>query len=94
MLKSFLANYVQRHRDPVNQVLHVIGLPVTFVAPIVFFCLGDVWNGIACFVIGYVLQFLGHAVEGNEAGEVVLVKKWLGFPYVEFGPKANRPETE
>lgn len=29
------------------------------------------------FVVGYALQFWGHAIEGNEVGEVTLVKKIL-----------------
>jgi hypothetical protein len=54
------------------------------------------WQAAACFVGGYALQFIGHAVEGNDAGEVVLVKRWLGKPCKEFGPlspRANDPAT-
>ena len=40
----------------------------------------------ASFVGGYGRQFLGHAIEGNDAGEVVLIKRWLGRPYREFAP--------
>lgn len=32
-------------------------------------------------VAGYVLQFLGYVVEGNDAGEMILIKKLLGKPY-------------
>ena len=45
-----------------------------------------------CFVGGYLLQFIGHAVEGNDAGEVILVKKLLGLHYVEFGPRPGADE--
>lgn len=86
-LRRFATNYAARHRHPGNVALHVIGLPVTFVLP---FVAGPVWGwkwAAVPFVVGYVLQFLGHAIEGNDAGEMVLIKKWLGRPYREFGPK-------
>jgi hypothetical protein len=35
------------------------------------------------------LQFLGHAVEGNDAGEVVALKRWLGLPYVAIAPRSK-----
>lgn len=82
----FLVNYVERHQHPWNQVLHVIGVPLTFVVSLIVLGLGHPWWALGCFVAGYVLQFVGHAIEGNEAGEVVLVKKWLGRPYQEFMP--------
>ena len=44
---------------------------------------------VGCFVGGYFLQFAGHAVEGNDAGEVVFVKKMLGMPYTEYAPGAS-----
>lgn len=86
MLTRFVKNYIERHRNGWNQLLHLIGLPVTFVVPIVLLVEHQwLWAGI-CFVFGYALQFLGHAIEGNDPGEVVLVKKWLGKPYLEFAP--------
>jgi hypothetical protein len=48
------------------------------------------WWALAAFVGGYLLQFAGHAVEGNDAGELVLIKRWLGRPYIEFGPLSKQ----
>ena len=45
-----------------------------------------VWAALL-FLGGYALQFLGHAIEGNDAGETILVKKWLGMPYVAVAPR-------
>ena len=45
----------------------------------------------AAFVGGYVLQFAGHAIEGNDPGELILIKKALGKPYQEFAPGAEDP---
>lgn len=87
MLRRFCINYVERHRHPVSQLLHVVGVPLTFVISVVMLVLDRPWWALGCFVAGYALQFLGHAIEGNDAGEAVLVKRWLGRPYVEFGPR-------
>ena len=45
------------------------------------------WRPAALFVGGYALQWLGHRVEGNDMGEIILVKKWLGKPYVAVAPR-------
>lgn len=93
-MKSFLTNYVERHRHPANQALHIVGVPLTFVVSIILLIAGQWAWAIGAFVGGYVLQFIGHVIEGNDAGEVILVKRILGMPYVEFGPlsdSSNRP---
>lgn len=89
MLAKFVKNYIERHQHPANQVLHLIGVPMTFVASVVFLCRHEPWWALGAFVGGYVLQFAGHAIEGNDAGETILVKKALGLPYVDIVPKSN-----
>ena len=89
MLRRFVVNYIERHQHPANQLLHLVAVPLTFVASVVMLILEEPWWALGCFVVGYALQFLGHAIEGNDAGEAVLVKRWLGRPYVEFGPRRN-----
>ena len=87
MIRRFLSNYLPRHTNRVNQFLHLIGVPLTFVGTPVTLIEGAAWYyPVGCFVGGYVLQFVGHAVEGNDAGEVVFVKKKLGMPYSEYAP--------
>ncbi len=86
MLRRFVVNYVERHQHPVNRLLHLFGVPLTFVVSLIVLVLGHGWWALGCFVGGYVLQFVGHAIEGNDAGEVVLVKKLLGMKYQEFMP--------
>lgn len=90
MIGRFLQNYLPRHRNPLNQFLHLIGVPLSFVvAPVAALAGADWYWHVGCFVGGYLLQFAGHAVEGNDAGEVVFVKKKLGLPYTECAPGAN-----
>ena len=86
MLNRFLKNYIERHQNRTNQLFHVVGLPVTFVLPVIFLIQGHSSWALGSFVLGYVLQFIGHAFEGNDAGEMILIKKMLGKPYREFGP--------
>jgi hypothetical protein len=93
MFVRFARNYIQRHRNRANQLFHLVGLPVTFVLPVVFLLRHEWRLALACFVGGYLLQFVGHAFEGNDAGETILVKKLLGRPYVEFGPPANESKN-
>ena len=86
MLTQFLTNYVARHQHRANQVLHAVGVPLTFVGSIVLLTLQQLDWAAAAFIGGYVLQFVGHAIEGNDAGELILIKKALGKPYQEFAP--------
>ena len=88
MLQRFLTNYIQRHTHPLNRLLHLLGVPLTFVVPEILISRQQEpwwWAG-ASVVGGFGLPFLGHAIEGNDAGEVVLIKRWLGRPYREFAP--------
>lgn len=89
----FLKKYMARHQHPVNQLLHLVGLPVTFVLP----CVLLVWSApmwaLISFLAGYTLQFAGHAVEGNDAGETILIKKLLGKPYVAVVQRSKGPKT-
>jgi hypothetical protein len=89
MIRRFLHNYLLRHRNRTNQVLHLFGVPLTFVVSIVFLVQHAWWWAAGAFVGGYVLQFVGHAIEGNDAGETILVKKILGKPYIEFSDEPN-----
>jgi uncharacterized membrane protein YGL010W len=89
-MHRFWQNYRQRHRHPLNIALHVIGLPLTFIAPIPLLVHVSAGWAAAAFVAGYALQFAGHAIEGNDAGEVILVKRMLGMPYVDIVERPNR----
>ena len=94
MVQQFLQNYLERHQHPASQCLHLAGVPLTFIASVACLTQNEWWLAGACFFGGYALQFLGHAIEGNDAGEVVLVKKLLGWPYREFGPRSQFYQTE
>ncbi|MDA0285100.1 MAG: DUF962 domain-containing protein, partial [Planctomycetota bacterium] len=86
MLTRFVTNYIARHRNRANQILHVIGVPLTFGVSIVLLAKNQPEWAAGAFLGGYFLQFAGHLIEGNDAGELILIKKWLGKPYREFAP--------
>jgi hypothetical protein len=89
-LAKRLRNWRQRHQHPFNFAIHLIGIPLTVLG--VFLLFTHPWYfGVGSFVVGYGLQFVGHAVEGNDAGEWIAVKKLLGLPGVATSPASGEP---
>ncbi len=70
---AFLIDYIGRHKHPVNAVLHIIGVPLAFYG-IFKLVTGSVLIGLLCLLLGYFFQYLGHKAQGNEVGEVTLLK--------------------
>lgn len=96
----WLRNWLERHQHPVSRGLHYVGIPLTVLAPasaLAAILSGRplLWVAAGALVfVGYALQWVGHVLEGNELGEVVLVKKLLGRPYVAISPRyAPRSES-
>jgi uncharacterized membrane protein YGL010W len=85
-------NWVERHQGPTSFVLHMLGIPPTILAilliPIYAYCLSFpvFLFALALFVCGYLVQFLGHALEGTDPGEVIYFKRKLGMNYVDIAP--------
>ena len=92
-LRRALGHWRERHRQPFNFTLHLLGIPLALlVAPLLLWFLPlDQWYwAAAAFVVGYLLQWLGHQVEGNDVGEWAAIKRLLGWPYVAIAPhRAN-----
>jgi len=94
---AWLRNWVERHQHPVSRWLHYVGIPLAVGALVV----GLVqlvqwrwdlwWRPVVLLVAGYALQWLGHRIEGNDVGEVILIKKLLGRPYVAIAPRYREP---
>jgi len=89
-MKQLLIDYFARHRHPANLWLHIVGVPATLVLPVVLWIWQAPLWALASFVAGYVMQFAGHAIEGNDPGEVIVIKKLLGKPYVGVVPRADK----
>jgi uncharacterized membrane protein YGL010W len=66
---EWVARYERSHQHPVNRFCHTLGIPMIVVALL----LGPVSIGVeglripalVLFVLGWVLQFVGHAFEGK-----------------------------
>jgi hypothetical protein len=83
-LRRILANWRERHRHPFNFAIHLIGIPLAVAGvPLLFF---NIWWGLGAIVVGYLLQYIGHQVEGNDVGEWAAIKRMLGLPYVAIAP--------
>lgn len=89
----WLANWLERHQHPTSRLLHYVGIPLTLpFIPLVIAALATgqphlFWWGLGLGFLGYLLQLIGHVIEGNELGEVVLVKRMLGKRYCAVSPR-------
>jgi uncharacterized membrane protein YGL010W len=66
---DWIASYSQSHQNKWNQLTHTIGIPMIVVS-IILGLLALVWPALwlwaaALFIIGWALQFIGHAIEGK-----------------------------
>ena len=99
-MPHWMHSWLARHRHPASLVLHAIGIPLTLgFVPLALVQLADDrwdlwWRPVTLLVGGYLLQWIGHRVEGNDMGEVILVKRWLGRPYVAVSPRFADRESE
>jgi len=62
-IKAMMAKYREDHQHPVNRTLHTIGIPMIVVSVPLLLAAPPV--GITLFVVGWILQFVGHAFEGK-----------------------------
>ena len=62
-LKTFREEYARQHRTKLNRRLHLCGRTMRIAAVVVVFYNWKV--AAALFVAGYLVQFLGHAIEGT-----------------------------
>jgi uncharacterized membrane protein YGL010W len=89
---KLVQDWMARHRHPASFVLHMIGIPPTILGVLMIPIYVTLMSAplfllaLALFVGGYVVQFLGHALEGTDPGEIILLKRKLGWSYVDIAP--------
>lgn len=89
-----IGNWRERHQHPFSFWIHMIGIPMTVVGIGLLIAYPAQWYwGVGAFVLGYVLQFIGHLVEGNDMGEWAGIKRLLGLPYVGISPRYRKEPT-
>jgi uncharacterized membrane protein YGL010W len=64
MQTNLIENYKSKHRHSLNKRLHSIGIPMILLSLVIVFINGK-W-AVILFVVGWILQFIGHAIEGNQ----------------------------
>lgn len=79
-MKNPIAQWYARHRNPVSFWLHMPGIPMCFVAAPILLVYHQWWWAAGMFVGGYALQLLGHAQEGSQSGEEMLIRRLLRCP--------------
>ena len=66
---EWIAQYAMSHQHPFNRMCHMLGIPMialSFPLFVAAFFVSGLWiAALALFVIGWVFQFVGHAVEGK-----------------------------
>jgi hypothetical protein len=92
LLRKALGNWLERHQHPFNFAIHLLGIPLAVSGLVLLFVLPWYW-GLGAMVLGYLLQYIGHAVEGNDVGEWAAIKRMLGLPYVGIAPRWQQPAT-
>ena len=87
-MAGWIRNWLERHRHPACRALHAVGIPM-LIAALVLAAVQlwqwrwDLWwRPVGLIVVSYLLQWWGHRIEGNDLGEVILIKKLLGRHYV------------
>lgn len=62
-LEQWLEQYRRDHTHPINRATHAVGIPMIVIAlPAILL---SPWLAAGLFVLGWVLQFIGHAFEGK-----------------------------
>ncbi len=66
---EWIAQYAEGHQHPVNRLCHTIGIPLIVISiPILAISLfvRGLWAlPVAMFIVGWILQFIGHWFEGK-----------------------------
>jgi uncharacterized membrane protein YGL010W len=63
-MSTFIENYQAKHRHPLNRLCHSFGIPMILISLPLFLASWRI--AFALFVVGWILQFVGHAIEGNQ----------------------------
>jgi uncharacterized membrane protein YGL010W len=66
---EWIVEYSRAHQNRVNKLLHLIGIPAIAISLILLVLspiLPGLWHwALALFLIGWILQFVGHVFEGK-----------------------------
>jgi Protein of unknown function (DUF962) len=89
---KLIEGWIDRHRDPMSFVLHMFGIPPTILGVLlipVYVMLISIpifLLALTMFVGGYAIQFLGHLLDGSEPGEIMYLRRKMGWSYAKMAP--------
>ena len=67
--QEWISQYAESHQHPVNRICHTLGIPLIAASIPLFLVtllVNNLWPlPVGLFVIGWVLQFIGHWFEGK-----------------------------
>lgn len=63
-IAEYMRRYEHEHSSRWNRLLHAIGIPLIFTGLILLLLMRWQW-GVALFLGGWALLFVGHKIEGN-----------------------------
>jgi uncharacterized membrane protein YGL010W len=67
--EEWIAQYGRSHEHPVNRLCHTVGIPLIALSIPLFVAslfVAGLWRvALGAFVIGWLFQFVGHAIEGK-----------------------------
>jgi uncharacterized membrane protein YGL010W len=68
-MQEWIAQYAQSHRHPLNQLCHLIGIPLIALSLPLFLAalfIRGLWPvPLGLFLLGWAFQFVGHYFEGK-----------------------------
>jgi uncharacterized membrane protein YGL010W len=66
---DWIEEYAESHHHPMNRLTHTFGIPMIalsiLLVPVGLFVNGVWWVAYSLFVVGWILQFIGHYFEGK-----------------------------
>ncbi len=66
---EWIEEYSESHQHPLNKLMHAFGIPMIAISllliPVSFIEDGMWLNALVFFVLGWILQFIGHYFEGK-----------------------------
>ena len=67
--EQWISQYSSSHQHPINRLCHTLGIPTILASVLLFLAsifVHRLWPyALALFLLGWVLQFIGHAFEGK-----------------------------
>jgi len=66
---DWIGSYAESHQHPLNRLTHTIGIPMILLSlalGLLSILIAGLWPwALGLFVLGWLLQFIGHAIEGK-----------------------------